>query len=136
MLRLSVVFFNLSAMLRFTVLSLSIMSNESRRSFYLIHLNPLKQEYVQSLNKWMGNFISGGMLCNSVKINEFSLLITYTCNLKQKVLKDFHDAIVSFCIFCCCVAFNRCPWSTLLLSMFLGGSSKLWRTKDFGVKKT
>ena len=51
MLRLSVVFFNLSTMLRFVVLSLSIMSNESRRSFYLIRLNPLKQEYVQSLNK-------------------------------------------------------------------------------------
>ena len=46
----------------------------------------------------------------------------YTSNLLQKVSKDSHDAIVSFCISCFCAAFNRYSWSMYLCDFFQGFS--------------
>ena len=80
--------------------------NELTRSLYSIYVNLLKQERVQSLNIWKQNFVLWRTPCTSMRINEFSWLITCTSNLLQKASNDSQDAIVSLCIYCS-VAFTE-----------------------------
>ena len=90
--------------------------------FCLIRVNPSEQEMMKSLKICKENFILAGTSCTSMRINEFLLFITCTSNLLQKVSKDSHDAILSFCISCFCGAFNRYSWSMHLCDFFQGFS--------------